>query len=71
MQFDINLRIDVSQAISRRLQLAPTDVLCSVKNLALEIGKIDIVKIDNSNRPDPGCGKIQRSRRTKSAGTDA
>jgi hypothetical protein len=65
------LRIDVVQAIPRRLQLAPTYVFCSVKNLPLKIGKIDVVEIDNADCADAGGGKIKRSRRSKSAGADA
>ena len=54
VQFDLDLRIDVVQAIPGRLQLAATDIFCSVKNLALKVGKIDIVKIHNADCPNAG-----------------
>src|SRR5262249_11517509 len=71
MQFDLDLRIDVVQAIPGRLQFVPTDVLCSVKNLPLKIGKIDFVEIDNADCSDTGGRQIKRRRRSKSSGADA
>jgi hypothetical protein len=71
VQFGLDLWIDVVQPIPRRLQLAPTNVLCSVKNLPLKIGQIDIVEIDNAERPNAGGCQIKRGRRSKSSGADA
>ena len=71
VQFDLDLRIDVVQAIAGRLQLAATDVFCSVKNLALKIRKIDIVKIYNADCPNAGGCQIKRGRRSESSGADA
>src|SRR5262245_40571691 len=71
VQFDFYLRIDIVQAIPSRLQFAPADVFCSVKNLSLEIGKIDIVEIDNPNCPDASGCQVKRGWRSKSSGTDA
>src|SRR4029077_18779688 len=71
VQFCLDLRIDVVQSIPRRLQFAPTDVLCSVKNLPLQIGQIDIVEIDDAEGPDAGGCQIKRGRRSKSSGADA
>src|SRR5439155_9035200 len=71
MQSDVDLRIDVTQAVARRLQFAAADVLCSVENLSLQIRKIDIVKIDEADRADASRRKIQSSRRSQTACTDA
>ena len=71
MQFGLDLRIDVVQPIPRGLQFAPTDVLCSVKNLPLKIGQIDVVEIDNAEGPNAGGCQIKRGRRSKSSGADA
>src|SRR5207245_119745 len=49
VQFDFDLRIEVAQAVPRRFQFAAANVLCSVKNLPLQIRKIDIVEINNPN----------------------
>src|SRR5207249_12121786 len=65
------LRIDVTQAVARRLQFAAANILCSVENLPLQIRKIDIVKIDEADRADAGRRKIQSSRRSQTACTDA
>jgi hypothetical protein len=71
VQFELDLRIDVVQSIPRRLQFAPTDVLCSVKNLPLKIGQIDIVEIDNAEGPDARGCQVKRGWRSKSSGADA
>src|SRR4029077_15559118 len=71
VQFDLDLRIDVVQAVLRRLQLSPADVLCSVENLPLKIGKIDIVEIDNADGSNAGGCQVKRGRRSESSGADA
>ena len=47
VQFEFDLRINIPQPVARRCELAAADVLCSVENLPLQIGKIDTVEIDN------------------------
>src|SRR4030095_10363 len=59
------------QAIACRFQFSPTDVLRSVKNLPLKIGKIDIIEIDNPDGPNAGGCQIKRGRRSESSGADA
>ena len=49
MQFDVDLRIDVAQSVSRRFQFAASDVLCPVKYLPLQVGKINVVEINNAD----------------------
>ena len=71
MQFDLDLRVDVAEPVPRRFQFVAADVLCSVKNLSLQIRKIDLIEIDNSNCPDAGCREIERGRGPESAGADA
>src|SRR5262249_51869098 len=71
VQFDLDLRIDVVQAVPRGVQLASTDVFRSVKNLTLKIGKIDVVEIDNANRANTGGCQIKRDGRSESSSTDA
>src|SRR5262245_50376888 len=70
VQFELDLRIDVVQAIAGRLQFAATDVFCSVKNLALKVRKIDIVKIYNAECPNAGCCQIKRRWRSESSGAN-
>ena len=71
MQFDFDLRIDVAQAVPRRFQFAAANVLCSVKDLPLQIRKIDIVEINNPNCAHTGRGQVQCSRRPQSPRADA
>src|SRR4030095_6733242 len=59
------------QAIACRFQFSPTDVLRSVKNLPLKIGKIDIIEIDNPDGPNAGGCQVKRGRRSESSGADA
>ena len=42
-----------------------------MQNLPLQIRKIDLVEIDNSNRADAGRGQVERSWRPEPAGADA
>ena len=70
MQFDFDLRIDVPQPVARRFQFAAADVLCSVKNLPLQICELDLVEIDNSKSSHAGCCQVERSRGAQAAGTD-
>ena len=42
-----------------------------MKNLALQIRKIDSIEINQTERTDPGGSKVKRRRRTQTAGADA
>src|SRR5438270_6717925 len=65
--FDLDRRIHVPQTITRRIQFLPADVFGAVQNLPLQIAKIDIVEIDQTQFANAGGGQIKRGRRTKSA----
>ena len=71
VQFDLDLRVDVAEPVLRGFQFAAADVLCSVKNLALQVGKIHLIEIDNPDCSDAGCCEIKRGRRPESAGANA
>ena len=71
MQFDVDLRIDVAQSVSRRFQFAASDVLCPVKYLPLQIGKIDGVEVDDANCSHACCRKIEGRRGPQSPSADA
>jgi hypothetical protein len=71
MRFDFDLGINIAQSVTRRLQFAAADVLCSVKNLPLEISDIDPVEIDKPEGSHTGRCKIERGRGTQTAGTNA
>jgi hypothetical protein len=42
-----------------------------VDDLALQVGVIDDVVIDDADAADPGGGQVEQQRRTEAAGTDA
>src|SRR5207237_10846249 len=69
--FYLDLMVNLDQAISRVFQFISADIFLSVKNLPLNIGKIDLVEIDNTNGPNAGSRQIKRSRRSKSSCPDA
>ncbi len=58
MQFEIDVGIEIVQPIAGRFQFASPYVFCSVKDLPLQIGKIDIVEIDQPNRAYARCCQI-------------
>jgi hypothetical protein len=47
------------------------DVRCAVNDLALEIGKVNGVEIDDADFADTGGGQVHRNGRAESAGADA
>jgi hypothetical protein len=42
-----------------------------MKDLALQVGELDVVIIDQAEASHSRCGKIERSRRSQSAGPNA
>jgi hypothetical protein len=70
MRFDFDLRIDIAQPVACRFQFAAADVLCSVKNLPLKIGKIDSVEIDKSEGSYTSCRQVERNRGAQTASAD-
>src|SRR5262249_37568553 len=58
VQFEFDLRIDIPQPVARRCKLAAAHVLCSVKNLPLQIGEIDAVEIDDPKGSNAGCCQV-------------
>ena len=54
----------------RRVDLSLADPVNPVNDLTLEVGFVDLVHVDNAEGADPGGCKIERCRRTESAGTE-
>ena len=46
------------------------DPLGRMDHLALEVGHVDHIVVDDPERADPGCGEVQRGRRAKAAGAE-
>ncbi len=56
----LDVRIEVLDAPSRRLELRDTHGLRAVQDLALQIGLVDDVEIDHAESPDAGRRQIER-----------
>src|SRR5580704_13454237 len=70
VSIDANLRIHAGQAFLGSLNLGPADVAGRKRNLALEIGEVDHVKIDDAQPPDSSRGEIESKRRTETTRAD-
>src|SRR5215468_7228628 len=70
VQFDVYVWVDVLQPVARRFKFAAADVFCSVKDLPLQIGKIDTVEIDQPKFSHTCCCQIERRRGAEPAGAD-
>ena len=53
------------------LGLGPADVGLAVDDLALQVGLVDGVEVDDAERADPGGGQVHQGRRAEAAGADA
>jgi hypothetical protein len=71
VQLDFDVWVDVAQPVARRFKFATSNILCSVKNLPLQIGKIDPVEIDKAKCSHTRCCQIQRGRRAQTTGANA
>src|SRR4051794_12010060 len=71
VQLEFDLRIDIQEPVAGRCQFAAADVLCSVKNLPLQVAKIDTVEIDDAERSNAGCCQIKRSWGAEAASANA
>ena len=71
VQFDVDMRVRVAQTIVGGFQFAATNVFRAVQNLPVQVRKIDLVRIDQSDRADSGRRQIKRGGGTESAGANA
>jgi hypothetical protein len=69
--FDGDVGIDLGKGVGSGVELASSEVALTVKDLSLEIGRIDDVRIDNADGADTGRCEVEGGGGTKSAGTDA
>ena len=63
-------RVDPKDGVARALRLGPADIGGAVDDLALQVGLVDGVEVDDAQRADTGSGQIQQRRRTQPAGAD-
>ena len=70
VRFHGHVGIQEEHFFFRRLHLGPSDVGSMVKHLSLQIGPVNHVAVDQSDRSDAGRGQIQGDRRTEPPGPD-
>src|SRR5207249_6772117 len=71
MNDDFDAGVDAVDGFLDRLRFGPADVGVGVKNLALEIGEIDGVEINNAEFADAGGGQIHGDGRAESSRANA
>jgi hypothetical protein len=70
IRLDVHVRIDVADAIARRVQLGASDIAGAVQDLTLEVREIHDVEVHEPERADTGRGEIQRDRRAEPPRSD-
>ena len=69
-RLDLDLGIERPQARGRRLGLALADVVGGEQDLALQIGELHHIVVDDAHPADTGRDDVVEHRRAKSAGAD-
>ena len=59
---DLDVGVEAAEGRGRRLHLRPPDVVMAVEELALEVGRVDHVEVDDPDLADPGRGEVHGSR---------
>ena len=57
---DVDIGVEHGQRLLRRVDLAIADAVDVVQDLALQIGRVDFVHVDDADRADTGGGQVQR-----------
>ncbi len=70
MALDVDLRVHVQQAFTRRVQLRAPHVLGTVDDLSLEVAVLDGVEVHQPDRAHARGGQVERGRRAEAAGAD-
>jgi hypothetical protein len=67
---DGDVGIDGIQRRARRVDLYGADRLGAIEDLALQVGEVDLVGVDEREAPDAGRREIERRRAAEAAGAD-
>ena len=70
MPVDLHERIDVEHRFGGGIELLAADVFGAVDHLALQVGVIDHVEIDQADAADAGGGEVEAQGRAEAAGAD-
>src|ERR1700691_1807011 len=69
MLIDPHKRIDLVHTVGGGIELLAPDVAGAMDDLALQVGEVHYVEIDQPDASDTGGGQIQTQRRAKPAGS--
>ena len=67
---DVDVGVEHRQRLLGRVDLAVADAVDVVQDLALQVGGVDLVHVDDADRADAGGGEVERGRRAEPAGTE-
>ena len=59
---DVDVGVQRDDRLLRRVDLAVADAVEVVEDLALQVGGVDLVHVDDADRADSGGGEVQRRR---------
>ena len=70
MQSHVDQRVDLLDGVAGALRLGPADVGLAVDDLALQVGLVDHVELDDADGAHPGGGQVQQRGRAQPARAD-
>ena len=70
MQPHLDKRVDLADRVTRALRLGPADIGLAVDDLALQVGLVDHVELDDADGAHPCGGQVQQRRRAQPACAD-
>ncbi len=67
---DLDVRVELVDRLLGGVDLRHADAVGGVDHLALEVGDVDHVVVDDAERADAGRGEVERGRRAEAAGAE-
>ena len=67
---DVDVGVERGERLLGRVDLALADAVDVVQDLALQVGLVDHVHVDDAERADAGRGQVERGRRAEAAGAE-
>ena len=67
---DVDVGVERGQRLLGRVDLAVADPVHVVQDLALQVGLVDDVHVDDAERADAGGGQVEGGRRAQTAGAE-
>ena len=70
MDHDVDVGVGLLDRLPRRERLGLPDVGLAVDDLALQVGLVDHVEVDDAEGADPGRGQVEQRGRAEAPGAD-